>query len=302
MGHGTDHSRGTPEVSLGLLVFNGERHLRIALDLILAQSFGGFELIIADNASTDSTPEIIREYAGRDARIRTFRHDRNIGVARNFDFAVSKARCPYFKYFSANDEYTPSLLEDCIDALRADPAAVLAFGRMRFLDERGERRELYREGVIADMDEPLARYEAVRSGLALSTPLQCGVIRTEALRRCGGMGNFPGSDIVLTAALALRGRFINVPQVHVFRRLGIDAASLSRSAVGNQQLFEPGARRPAYFAAWRSHIGHVRAMAQSGLRLRQRLQGLAVVLRHLAWDRRRLLREIGGALILRPPA
>jgi len=51
-------------------VYNGERYLKAALDSVLAQTFRDFELIISDNASTDATEEICREYAARDPRIR----------------------------------------------------------------------------------------------------------------------------------------------------------------------------------------------------------------------------------------
>jgi len=58
------------QISLGLPVFNGEDYLRDCIDAILAQSFRDFELVISDNASTDSTGRICREYAAYDPRIR----------------------------------------------------------------------------------------------------------------------------------------------------------------------------------------------------------------------------------------
>ena len=50
-----------PKVSIGLPVYNGERYLAIALDSLLAQTFGDFELILSDNASTDGTQSIGRD-------------------------------------------------------------------------------------------------------------------------------------------------------------------------------------------------------------------------------------------------
>ena len=47
-----------PRVSIGMAVYNGENYLRSTLDSILGQSFADFELIISDNASTDSTQQI----------------------------------------------------------------------------------------------------------------------------------------------------------------------------------------------------------------------------------------------------
>jgi glycosyltransferase involved in cell wall biosynthesis len=57
-------------VGIGLPVYNGERFLEAALKSILAQRHENFELIICDNASTDRTADICRDYAARDRRIR----------------------------------------------------------------------------------------------------------------------------------------------------------------------------------------------------------------------------------------
>lgn len=52
-----------PLVSVGMPVYNGAKTLRRAMDSILGQDYSNFEFIISDNASTDETPEICREYA-----------------------------------------------------------------------------------------------------------------------------------------------------------------------------------------------------------------------------------------------
>ena len=57
-----------PRVSIGMPVYNGENFIRDALDAFLAQTFKDFEIVISDNASSDRTEEICREYAQRDSR------------------------------------------------------------------------------------------------------------------------------------------------------------------------------------------------------------------------------------------
>ena len=59
-----------PKVSIGLPVYNGERYIHKILDSVLAQTFQDFELVISDNASTDSTSIICEEYSKKDKRIR----------------------------------------------------------------------------------------------------------------------------------------------------------------------------------------------------------------------------------------
>jgi len=62
--------KSSPEISIGLPVYNGQQFIKKKLDSILAQSYPFFELIISDNASTDLTPKICDEYAKKDKRIR----------------------------------------------------------------------------------------------------------------------------------------------------------------------------------------------------------------------------------------
>ena len=59
-----------PKVSIGLPVFNGEKYIQNALISLLSQTFSDFELIISDNASTDSTQMICEEFANKDKRIK----------------------------------------------------------------------------------------------------------------------------------------------------------------------------------------------------------------------------------------
>src|SRR5262249_17995744 len=95
----------TPPVSLGLPVYNGGTMFVQALESVLAQTYGDFELIISDNASTDDTEEVARSYAARDARIRYFRQDHNIGSGNNWSFVARQARGTWLKWISANDDY-----------------------------------------------------------------------------------------------------------------------------------------------------------------------------------------------------
>ena len=69
-----------PLLSVILPVYNGESFLREAIDSILAQTFNDFELIVIENGSTDSTPDILKEYAARDGRVFVKRQSSNTGI------------------------------------------------------------------------------------------------------------------------------------------------------------------------------------------------------------------------------
>lgn len=109
-----------PRVSIGLPVYNGQQYLRQALDSLLAQTFHTFEVIISDNASNDATPEICRDYAACDPRIRYVRHDVNRGAAWNFNYVFGLARGVYFKWHAHDDMLEPTFLEQCVTILDHD--------------------------------------------------------------------------------------------------------------------------------------------------------------------------------------
>ena len=77
-------SQNHPKISLGMPVFDGQNYIEPAIRSILAQTYSDFELIISDNASNDRTEEICRDYARKDKRIRYFRNEKNLGLARKF--------------------------------------------------------------------------------------------------------------------------------------------------------------------------------------------------------------------------
>jgi glycosyltransferase involved in cell wall biosynthesis len=81
-----------PRLTVGLPVYNGESYLAESLEALLGQTYEDFELIIADNASTDGTADICRRNEKQDSRIRYVRQPRNLGVAPNHNYVVQQAR------------------------------------------------------------------------------------------------------------------------------------------------------------------------------------------------------------------
>jgi glycosyltransferase involved in cell wall biosynthesis len=116
-----------PRVSIGMPVYNGEPHLRKALDSLLAQTFLDYELIISDNASTDRTSEICREYASKDARIRYIQQKENKGAAWNFNFVLEQALAEYFMWAACDDLWSPDCLSEYVKVLNGDESVTLVF-------------------------------------------------------------------------------------------------------------------------------------------------------------------------------
>src|SRR5438067_368718 len=94
---------GPPLVSIGMPVYNGERHLAEALESALAQDHAHLEIIVSDNASSDATPDLGRRYAQTDRRVRYHRNAANVGAAANFRRALALARGRYFTWLAHDD-------------------------------------------------------------------------------------------------------------------------------------------------------------------------------------------------------
>lgn len=108
----------TPTVSILIPTYNYARYLPEAIESILAQDFSDFELIIADDASSDNTVEICEAYANRDARIRFFRHEKNLGLVENFNWCLRQACGKYIKYMLADDKFAkPYALRMLVEAI-----------------------------------------------------------------------------------------------------------------------------------------------------------------------------------------
>ena len=123
-----------PRISVGLPVYNGEAYLPAALTSLLKQDYGDFELIVSDNASTDGTEAICREFAANDPRIRYSRNETNIGAARNYNRVFELSRSKLFKWASHDDECHPSLLRRCVEVFdMSPPSTALVYTRAEIM-------------------------------------------------------------------------------------------------------------------------------------------------------------------------
>jgi glycosyltransferase involved in cell wall biosynthesis len=93
--------RRQPRISVLMAVYNGERYLREAIESILGQTYGDYEFLIIDDASTDATSEVIRSYA--DARIRLIRNAVNLGLARSLNGGLEASRGEYIARMDCDD-------------------------------------------------------------------------------------------------------------------------------------------------------------------------------------------------------
>jgi GT2 family glycosyltransferase len=128
---GTSSMADSPRVSIFMPTFRrGESgRLQAALESVLAQEFRDFELLVADDGSTDSTAQILAAYAAQDDRIRIFRYKRNSGLpALRFAQVLSSATGRYCAHMFDDDIWYPHALAALVDALESHPTWDMTYG------------------------------------------------------------------------------------------------------------------------------------------------------------------------------
>ena len=274
-----------PRLTVGLPVYNGEKYLAESLDALLGQSYGDFELIISDNASTDATEAICREYAAKDPRITYLRQPANIGATPNHNFVFEQSHTELFKWASYDDLYGRELLERCVAALDDDRELVLAHSWEAFIDATGEILLTVDYPLATDSPDPVERFRSML--FAVGGDDFYGVMRSETLRRTPLHGSYHHADRTLMAEVALSGRFYQVPEVLFFRRDHPDRAERAkptiRSRAANMEprrahrLSNPTARLLAEYVG-----GFVGAIRRAPLSSAQRRRCYTHLLRWIA--------------------
>ena len=286
-------------VTIALPVYNGENFVERAIESILGQTYGEFELLISDNGSTDRTREICTRFAAQDPRIRYVRSDVNRGAGWNYENARALARgTDYFKWAAHDDIIAPTFIERCVAALDADPEAVLAFSGVAAIDADGELLRLKKRQVEATSHLPSHRFRGVVRSNA-DPEAVFGLMRVSALAHTRGQGDYVASDRVLLAELAVQGTFFEVPEVLLFNR---DHPSRSVRITGGDfrkltSWFAPD--KPEQFMPnWRLWREYAHAARHAPVSIGERVRCIAVLPAFLRGHAKLLIGD-GRFLVLR---
>jgi glycosyltransferase involved in cell wall biosynthesis len=250
-------------VGIGLPVWNGERFLEQTLTALLDQTFTDFELVIADNASTDRTEKICRSFAVRDERIRYHGAAVNHGAAWNFNRAFTLTTSELFKWSAYDDLCEPTFLERGVAALDAALGAVLAYPRTRLIDEDGVIVGDHEDNLALTEPTPHERLARLVPALGYANPVY-GVVRSSALQQTRLLGAYPSADYVLLVELALLGEFVELPEKLFLRRIHPQMSRAANpDAAAAAAWFRPSAGSRFRAEAWRLCFEHLRAIAHA---------------------------------------
>lgn len=284
-----------PKVSVGMPVFNGGKFLRESVESILGQTYQDLELIISDNASTDNTREICQSYAERDARVRYFRNNENIGASDNYNAVFRYSHGEYFKWASCNDVCDFRFIEECVGVLDGDSDVVLAYPRTRLFYGNTGRAEDYVDGLDLPYTSPCRRFKTFLHRVRLNNVMN-GLVRSTVLRRTPLIKPFLSSDVSLMAELTLYGKFAEVPTFMFYRRMDPEAATALKSEEEVFKHYDPNLRRRMLFQNWKINYAYFSSVRRAPLSMDEKVCLFKHVARRAMWDRKRLAGDIYDAI------
>ena len=196
----------TPRVSVVTTVYNGEPYVDRAIPGILGQTFQDFEWILVDDGSQDRTPEILRELAARDSRVRVFSPGR-LGIAVAANYGVAKARGDYIARQDFDDRSYPDRLRLQVALLDSDAKVGVVGGHYVVVDQnRGERY----------VRMPPTDHDAILASMAKGVPFANTLVafRRQAWTEAGGYPEVPDlEDLLFFIKVASNGwRFASIPE------------------------------------------------------------------------------------------
>ncbi|MEH2078546.1 MAG: glycosyltransferase [Nostoc sp.] len=141
-------------ISIVMTVYNREQYLAAAIESILAQTWRDFDLLIWDDGSTDSSPEIAHHYAASDQRVRVIAA-KHQGIAPSIKAAFAATTGTYIGSVDSDDLLAPTALAETTAILDAHPEVGMVYTDYREIDENGQDKGLGRRCSIPYSQERL---------------------------------------------------------------------------------------------------------------------------------------------------
>ena len=200
-----------PLITVAIPTFNRGALLGGCIQAALSQTYDNIEVLVSDNASTDDTEAVLREFD--DKRLRVLRQENNIGMHPNWNACLAAARGEYVVFVSDDDRISPWFLERCVGAIKQSQVpVVIALSDVRVFSSGQTKRARTSRHIgsgIRSGTDVLSEFLMNETTIAMCSV----VLRTEALRSRGGFPlDFPHTaDIAVWAPLLFEDQvgFVN---------------------------------------------------------------------------------------------
>lgn len=199
-----------PKVSILMASCNGEKYIRQSLDSITNQTFSDFELIVINDASSDKTPDILKEYAEKDSRICFCSNEKNEGLTVSLNIAL--------KRISSDSQLICRMDDDDICMRNRLETQIKYFQQHKDIDVVGSNACIIDDEnrIIGQRNVP-AEHDKIMAALPRYNPMihSSVMIKRDVLEKTGGYNEKfrTSQDYELWFRLASIGvRFANIPE------------------------------------------------------------------------------------------
>jgi glycosyltransferase involved in cell wall biosynthesis len=118
-------------------VYNGEKFVAQAISSVLRQTYRDFELLVADDCSTDESLNIVETLAQQDNRIRFFRNATNLGLFANYNACVERSSGKYIKFLAQDDILHETSLQTTVPILEENATVAIVSTARGWIDDEG---------------------------------------------------------------------------------------------------------------------------------------------------------------------
>ena len=180
--------------------------LRRAIRSVLAQTYPHFQVRVYDNASGDETAAVVRALAEADRRVKYHCHPENIGVFKNFVYAMERVETPFFSVLSDDDILLPDMYQVALAGIEKSPEAMISVAPTIGVNEQGRVWFVATSGRVAGLRTPP---EAMLSMLENEQPpIWTGMLfRREVLEKVGNLDEKVGTPFDLDFQLRIAAHF-----------------------------------------------------------------------------------------------
>ena len=126
-----------PLVSICIPTYNSARFLRESLDSIVNQTYSNKEVIVSDNASTDETEKIVKEYVKK-YKVKYYKNEKNIGAEANFTRCIELANGELIAIYHSDDLYLPNMVKKQVEAFQKSPTIGAVFTMASLINSKNE--------------------------------------------------------------------------------------------------------------------------------------------------------------------
>jgi glycosyltransferase involved in cell wall biosynthesis len=195
------------KISIIITSYNQKEYLRQAIESVLAQTLRPYEIIVADDCSSDGSVEMIRGYEARyPGWVKGIYHPQNLGISANRNSAVAIAAGDLMAVLDGDDRYLPQNLASQVEALQTIPQAQCAYSNLYRIDSLGNRLDI-RDKQPRPSGDILVYVACAQMGLLRSMLLPVVLARQVGMFNA----NFPKYDgYILHLQAARQARFAYV--------------------------------------------------------------------------------------------